>query len=248
MNYNYNLIKISGNLVKKKYSTRERFDCELRNNQIFNERGFRVPEIISRDELANEIVFRFIDGHTGFMLSDEEILLCIKELVKIYKWRPLRRDIEIAKEHYIDGLKKGIIEFINTHNLTLDARRLGECLDTLRSNFDVSLFKDAKPTNWIFDQKGVWLIDFDYVRPSFYLADMAQFLNYQELSDEEAYRYVDMFNDLIEVRHLQAHLLFDMAAINSRIMAIHYNENLNAYYKNKFIEAIENQLRRMQIV
>ena len=248
MNNNHNLVKYANGTLKKIYSSKERFDCELKYIQLFKDHGFYTPKVISKDEGKLEIVFNNIQGHVSLLLANEELTVCIEQLARVYVQWPFEDDTRKISEYYAGNIRLRLQEFSQEHELVLNQERLGGYLRTLRERFDVSLFKDAKPSNWIFDGNGVCLIDFDYVKPSFYLADIAQLLNYQQLSNEEKYGYVDRFMKLIGKEESHVYLLFDLASINSRIMAMRYNVNLNEYYLNKFTQSLKEELGRMKLV
>ena len=93
----------------------------------------------------------------------------------------------------------------------------------------------------------MWLIDFDYVKPSFYIADVMQLLNYQEMTDKSRYEYIAIFHQFINVPMPRRESIL-LAGINSRIMAMRYNKNLDTYRNNTFITSIKDDLREIMTI
>ncbi len=247
MKNNHNDIQVLDGVVIKQYSSNERFSCEVKNNRLFKEKGFRVPEVLRIDSARLEITFEVISGLNSLELSHEEIILCLEELGKIYRcWSNPTTDEEV-RDRYVNIVRQNILDYTNEHNFVTDLAVLDQCLITLSSDFRASLFKDAKPTNWIFDSAGVWLIDFDYVKPSFYIADVMQLLNYQELTDKSRYEYIEIFHQFISVPMPRRESIL-LAGINARIMAMRYNKNLDTYRNDTFIASIKDDLKEIMTI
>ena len=91
------------------------------------------------------------------------------------------------------------------------------------------------------------MIDFDYVRPSYYLADVMQLLNYQNLNLRSEYIYVKRFHELIKLSPPKVSVAA-LVGVNSKIMSMRYNKNLNTSYRDSFDVSIKNTLEEMGIV
>ena len=102
----------------------------------------------------------------------------------------------------------------------------------------ISLFKDAKPSNWIFQKDKIYAIDFDYVKKSFFLADLAQLLSYISLRKKISYIFfVNYYLKQIFPKmkdYDKFYIPFKLALVNSNIASELHRENLGAYVKRGF--------------
>lgn len=247
MHSNYNRIRRIDNLIIKTFESQERFDSEIKYNGIFKNLGFRVPEIIGFNTKELEIVTRFICGANKITLSNRDIDRCLEELAKIYTIWSSRIEGGEIKKKYLSSLKQNVSLYTNSNGLVINQRALDDEIDRISSCFKPSLFKDAKPTNWIFNKDGVWVIDFDYVRPSCYLADVMQLLNYQNLNPHSEYTYVERFHELIKLSPPKASVVA-LIGVNSKIMSMRYNKNLNISYRDSFSVSIKNVLEEVSVI
>lgn len=247
MHSNYNRIRRIDNLIIKTFESQERFDSEIKYNGVFKNLGFRVPEIISSNTKELEVVTKFICGASKTTLSSKDIDRCLKELAKIYTIWSSRIEGNEIKKKYLSSLKQNISLYADSKGLVVNQIVLDDEIDRVSNYFRPSLFKDAKPANWIFNKDGVWMIDFDYVRPSYYLADVMQLLNYQNLNFHSEYIYVKRFHELIKLSPPKVSVAA-LVGVNSKIMSMRYNKNLNTSYRDSFAVSIKNTLEEMGIV
>lgn len=247
MHGNHNRIRRIDDLIIKTFESQDRFASEIKYTSVFKSLGFRVPEIISSNTKDLEIVTRFIHGANKITLSNKDIYRCLKELAKIYTIWSSRIESHAIKNKYLSSLKQNILLYANSNGLVINQRVLDNEIDRVSDCFRPSLFKDAKPANWIFNKDGVWMIDFDYVRPSYYLADVMQLLNYQNLNLHSEYIYVKRFHELIKLSPPKVSVAA-LVGVNSKIMSMRYNKNLNTSYRDSFAVSIKNTLEEMGIV
>ncbi|MBN1263008.1 MAG: phosphotransferase [Candidatus Pacebacteria bacterium] len=234
----------------KKYISLKRFETELKYIPIFKKAGFNVPKIEHIEKTKRQIIFEKIQGEKTEHLEKEKLVLCIGELAKIFKAFSDRQSQEAARK-YPEKVFKNIILYAKNNSLVIEKELLKKLIDKLKKNFKSSVFKDAKPTNWIFQKKKVYLIDFDYVVPSFFLADLAQLLTYQRRWHSlDIKKYLNIF--LVETissaktkNYLQS---FTLAMINSNIMSQRYNPNLGKDTIKIFTEQNNELLRQLKIL
>jgi thiamine kinase-like enzyme len=98
------------------------------------------------------------------------------------------------------------------------------------------MFKDSKPTNWIFTDKDLYLIDFDYVVPSSSLANISQLTNYCDLRMDERKEILKRYYEF-EERDIPICSYWDLyilTCVNSRIAAMNHNSHLDDNLISKF--------------
>ena len=232
MHSNHNRIRRIDNLIIKTFESQERFDSEIKYNGIFKNLGFRVPEIIGFNTKELEIVTRFICGANKITLSNRDIDRCLEELAKIYTIWSSRIEGGEIKKKYLSSLKQNVSLYTNSNGLVINQRALDDEIARISS---------------CFKQDGVWVIDFDYVRPSCYLADVMQLLNYQNLNPHSEYTYVERFHELIKLSPPKASVVA-LIGVNSKIMSMRYNKNLNISYRDSFSVSIKNVLEEVSVI
>ncbi|MFC1790223.1 phosphotransferase [Patescibacteria group bacterium] len=234
----------------KKYISLERFEAELKYIPIFEKAGFNVPKIELVEKKKRQIIFEKIQGEKFEYFEKEKLALCIAELAKIFKAFSNKQSQVTAKK-YPEKVFKNIILYAKNNSLIIKKEVLKKLIDELKKYFKTSIFKDAKPTNWIFQKNKVYLIDFDYVVPSFFLADLAQLVTYQRRWHSlDIKKYLNMLliktiPSALVKNYLQP---FTLAMINSNIMSQRYNPNLSKDTIKIFIKQNNELLKQLNIL
>lgn len=239
----------SKHCLLKKYVSLERLETELKYVPIFEKAGFNVPKIEHVEKKKQQIIFEKIQGEKTEYLEEEKLVLCIAELAKIFKAFNKRRDHKITKK-YSEKVYKNIVLYVKNKDF-INKKLLIKLIDELRNNFKSSIFKDAKPTNWIFQKKKVYLIDFDYVVPSFFIADLAQLLTYQRRWHSlDIKKYLNMFlvKTIPSTKVEQYFKSFILAMVHSNIMSQRYNPNLSRETFKNFDKQNNKLLKQLKII
>ena len=223
---NNNLVTISEGAVKKKYQSLDRYESEIYWQQWFFNNGFRVPRILHSNPARLTNTIERIRGASNEPLTTDNLIKIIDKLKSIQNLSEenlLKDTGGVVTEEYSKNLKKHITLHCEDAHLSLSHDVLNEHLTTLRRHFRCSLFKDAKPSNWIIAADDIYMIDFDYVKPSFFLADLAQLLNYSahvSVIDQE--RLLNRFIGTSTTKPETVRILFKLARVNACLMAIRY--------------------------
>lgn len=178
--------------VLKTYLDQNRFECELQHHAWFKDRGFLCPALLDFSRSKMTITFEYVEGTHPKASKPQDIAQCIEVISKIQTFGPLlcKNRLE-QREAYLASLAKSL----QTNSLLVPHESY--LLSTLRDSFQIGIFKDAKPENWILTPKSkVCLLDFDDVRPSFFLSDLAQFLGYFILENKRIDEFLCLQNFL----------------------------------------------------
>lgn len=255
MQGNHNLVKQMNYqgipAIAKHYTDLERFECELTYIQQFSARGFLTPVVLTANSDQLVIIFKKITGKCQGYLSSNELTLCINQLAAIQQ----RFIISDKKGVAITYCRK-VADNISTHNrkqnILIDWQRFTDILLNLEQHFICGLFKDAKPTNWIFQNGRVYLLDFDYIRESFFLADLAQLVSYQMINQSiNLHQVLDYFSSKLGItnsRSANYYHLFLLAIINSNIASQVHNDSLSVKTTDQFQLQIKHFLLELDLL
>lgn len=245
-----NSVHIFPDRIEKRYQSLERYESEGRNIALFEGEGFRVPKILSSDRGAMTRTISRVEGTISDVLSLKEIYSCLDVLKHIYVTFHDRFNKSEVGLHYIASLQTGVREFVETRgHYTLSEDNFGRAIDLMARHFRVTLFKDAKSSNWVFTNKGLFLIDFDYVRPSFFLSDLAQLLNYSgHIDADEVRKILAYFVDNIDVEQDVTETLLKLSRVNSYIMALKYGPQTTQERREEFERSIIHTLKQLGVI
>lgn len=247
--HNRNSIRRYNTFIGKQYAAEDRYEAEAANIRLFREAGFLVPTIIKsdRNHLTHEI--GLCRGDVSHSISYENIIRCANVLRRIYVIFSNCYDNRAVAEKYVAGLESAIQLFAKESELVIDEVILKKSLEILLDNFRTTLFKDAKPTNWVVTSESITMLDFDYVRPSFYLADLTQLLNYSpHLTEVQKNTIVDYYTANDAISEDTVRLLFLLSSINSYLMANKYGPDKDVTLRANFDESIIKYLVELEIV
>lgn len=226
--------------MKKRYKNSERYFCELKYLEIFRKKNIPVPKIYQYDDKRKIITIEKIDGKISDILNKKEIKLCIDALCRIVFVFGLEKNNKREISKYISKVKSNILLWCKENNYPLNIEKLNNLLRELEKCCYISIFKDAKPSNWVFQKNKVYAIDFDYVKKSFFLADLAQLLSYISLQRKiNMWKYVKYFLQRVlpSQKYDRFYVPFMLAVVNSNIASSIYNRNLS----KKTIAGFNNQ-------
>ncbi len=252
-----NLVEIVENngltTVLKTYDDINRYSCEVKYLYLFKENGFNVPKLLASDSKKMTNTIEFISGQGTNNLNKEQVTRCVTELVSIYNTFKLEKSVtdHTNKKDYVQITKECITDFCQRFKIEIDFKTFDSAVKLLNDKFIGSIFKDAKPENFILTEEKVYLIDFDYVVPSFYLADLAKLLNgINSLTFDEKYELALMFNTKVKTRISNKSLktLLILALIVSSQSAIKFNKNLSQETQNILNENTLEYLKLLNIV
>ncbi len=239
-------------LIKKSYKNSERYFCELKHLEIFRKKNIPVPKIYQYDDKRKIITIEKIDGKISDILNKKEIELCIDALCRIVFVLGLERNNKREISKYISKVKSNILLWCEENNYPLNIEKLNNLLRELEKCCYISIFKDAKPFNWVFQKNKVYAIDFDYVKKSFFLADLAQLLSYVSLKRKiNMWEYVKYFLQRVlpSQKYDGFYVPFMLAVVNSNIASSVHNSNLSkktiAGFNNQNIKILK-ELRLIQ--
>jgi len=149
--------------------------------------------------------------------------------------------LKFRNPHLADAIIDAFMDFCELLSVnSLNIEKLNNLLRELEKCCYISIFKDAKPSNWVFQKNKVYAIDFDYVKKSFFLADLAQLLSYVSLKRKiNMWEYVKYFLQRVlpSQKYDGFYNLFMLAVINSNIASSVHNSNLS----KKTIAGFNNQ-------
>lgn len=155
----------------KAFKSQDRFDSEWHYHAVFEDLGFNTVHRIYVDSKAKKIGYEYINGSTPEITDAETI---INWLVAIYKKR--RRIIPFIDDKALKGRFMEIVES-SLGQLNSNPKSIQHVLNILEKRYKCSVFKDSKASNWIkTDNHVIFILDFDYVIPSFFLQDLAQYV------------------------------------------------------------------------
>lgn len=219
----------------KKFDIQERYDCELKYASYFRSQGFRVPAVLESDPGNLTITFEFVDGHVVKGMDASQRSACIKVLARIFNLNNCQ-DKKKPRDDYIRSFIECVGSLASEQARPVDQDAFSFCVEQLRAYFHSSLFKDAKISNWIFTRDEVVMVDFDYVKESFFLADLAQLQNYQ--SPKQDWRlalneYLGLISLPRQIPEGIARNLYLMAAVNSALAAQRRNPLMVKSLKRK---------------
>jgi len=234
--------------IQKKYSNIDRFNCEVKYLKIFKRKRFLVPNIYETDEKNSTITLDFIEGNIYEKLDSRKARNCIDILVKIISVFGLEKNNDIEINKYIKKVKENILRFCAQNNLRYGEYELENNLEKLMSLCFISLFKDAKPSNWIFQKNKIYMIDFDYVKKSFFMADLAQLLSYTNLKYTTCINYFlkKLFSS--NSRFDKFYNPFLIAVVNSNIASALHNKKLSSDTKKCFNKTNKDILKQLNII
>jgi hypothetical protein len=251
--HNKNKVLISDRHVIKTYEDPVRLECELTNIALFKDLGFLIPKVISYDKAEQTITLERVLGENYDNLPTDKLQVVITLLSEIYNKLGKTTDYEPTKVKYTKTVSENISTFCLQNNLSLNIPALNTLLMKLESDFVSSVFKDAKPANWVFQGDCVFMLDFDYVVPSYLTADLAQMLGYQiGLSFDSMLKYLNSF--LRQVSNPNATFtpqtcdLFAAAVINSHVSSLKHNKNLPEDVRNRFTEVNIHLLKYLHLL
>ena len=234
--------------IQKKYDDLDRFNCEMKHLKIFKQRKFLVPSIYETNQKNSIITLDFIEGNVYEKLDGKKVKNCIDILVKIISVFGLEKNNNIEISKYITRVKENILRFCIQNNLRYSEYDLKNNLEKLESLCFISLFKDAKPSNWIFQKNKVYMVDFDYVKKSFFMADLAQLLSYTNLKYTAYIKYFLKKLFPSNSRFDKFYNPFLIAVVNSNIASVLHNKKLSYDIKKDFDKTNKNILKQLSII
>lgn len=244
-------IKNGEKCIIKIYDELPRFLSEYRYTKVIQDAGFLTHTIINRNIDKRQLTFNYIDGIVYNRMPRQELLKSVETLANIY----LRIGVSVGNSNtsskYITNFAEAIRYFTARRHLTIDEIALEKICRTIRENFRSSIFIDAKVQNWVFSKTSgmPYMIDFDYVRDSFVYADLAQLLSSQYL-EHDPYGCLHYFNKISKI-NIDANLarnLLDFAILNSKLMAMKYNNNIDKSRCRAYIQYIKQTLTKYGVL
>ena len=161
-----------------------------------------------------------------------------------------KNDKEIKK--YILKVKSNIAWWCEKNNYKIKNMQLENLLQELKKVCYVSFFQDAKPSNWIFQGDKTYAIDFDYVKKSFFLADLAQLLSHVSLKRKINHAtFIDYFLKKILPKtknYNTFYMPFKLAIINSNIASRMHRENMQIAEEKGFDKQNKIILEKLKII
>lgn len=156
------------NVFTKSFTQITRYENEVVYYEKFRNLGFNIPRRIRKNRKELTVTYDYITNDNSVNIID-----IIKILSNVHAERN-----NILKFKNKKGIK---IKYIKECDKILRYFSLPEELiihinELLDNYFIISIFKDAKSENWICSQNKNYMIDFDYVVPSFFTQDLAQFI------------------------------------------------------------------------
>jgi len=246
---NHKIITINSNTyIQKKYNKLDRFNCEINYLKIFKQKRFLVPNIYETDEKNSIITLDFIKGNVYEKLDSKKVEKCIDILLKIISAFGLEKNDNIEINKYVTKVKENILRFCVQNNLRNSEYDLKNNLERLESLCFISLFKDAKPSNWIFQKNKIYMVDFDYVKKSFFMADLAQLLSYTNLKYAPYVNYFLKELFYSNSRFDEFYNSFLIAVVNSNIASVSHNGKLSSDRKKAFYKTNKYILRQLSII
>lgn len=238
--------------IQKKYDDINRFNCEIKYVKLFKKKGFLVPNIYASDKKGRTVTLGIVEGNIYEKLDNKRLKLCIALLVKIISIFGLEKDNNKERKKYMIKIKENIRGWCIQNNLQYNSKNLNRILNDLESVCFISLFKDAKPTNWIFRKTKVYMIDFDYVKKSFFMADLAQLMSYVDFKRRvDNFSYINLFlNELFPgIKNIEKYYNpFMLAVVNSNIATILHNDSLPNGVKRNFDNSNKRVLKQLNIL
>lgn len=237
----------------KKFSSLNRFESELTFNARFHSEGFLVPKVIKVSKASLEIKMSLIQGEKP---NKKNIIALTDSLISIFK---KRQSIipGLSEKQGLHSFVKDINDLLSKVSLSGHFRELTNYL--IDKYFIASVFKDSKLDNWIVDRKeNITMLDFDYVKESFYLQDLAQLhtsihlsnaggVNSTKLSFEHFVENTLGLNSEHEYSELQT--LYYMCCLLSNSKKERFSENYedffymskkcNEHYLDNFIKGLK---------
>lgn len=238
--------------IQKKYNDIERFACELKYLRYFKNKNILVPDIYGYDKKKKIVAIEKIDGQVKDALSDVEIKRCMDTLFKIITVSGLeKKNIrEISK--YVLKVKFNIEWWCKRNNDSINREQLDFQLLRLKKVCYISLFKDAKPANWIIKKDKIYAIDFDYVKKSFFLSDIAQLLSYVSLKRKiNSWLFVKYYLKKVVLQfenYQEFYIPFLLASINSNVASKIHRKDLPVIVERKFNKQNRLILKELKII
>lgn len=160
----------------KSFRDRYRFLAEVRNYAFFRNAGFLVPRRLEIRSTKLQVVYERISGHPANVRHLDAIIELVSQIHRAaIRSAGLVGEREVALAKYLRDVQLACRCF---------DRDSGSLEHAIGRSFFPTLFRDAKPENWIVSNGGrIFLIDFDYVVTSGPLQDLAQFLTGAWIND-----------------------------------------------------------------
>jgi thiamine kinase-like enzyme len=210
-------------IFTKSFTQDVRYESEVFYYEQFRNIGFNIPERkkISKKKLT--VTYEHITNDSCIKLLD-----VITILSKIYTEQNSILKVKNEKQtksKYIEECDKILRHYSLSENLIVHVNEL------LDEYFFISLFKDAKIENWICNQNKIYMIDFDYVVPSFFIQDLAQLVTTYMLNTGVILSYKEIkailrcFLSNIKRKHFNEHIymfLFMVSCLYSNYKKLSY--------------------------
>lgn len=242
----------SRDYIQKKYNSIERFSCELKYARYFKKKKILVPIVHSYDKKSRVITLEKIDGQVKDVLSNNEIKRCLDILFKIIHACGLEMHNTRETNKYVSKARLNIAWWCRQHNQSVNYKELESRLQKLKKVCYISFFKDAKPANWVFQKDKIYAIDFDYVKKSFFLADIAQLLSYVSLQRKiNSWLFVSYYLKKVvpQVKDYRTfYIPFLLALINSNIASKIHRKDLPLVIERKFNEQNKLILKELKVI
>lgn len=248
---NNNSILMKNDYVEKAYGSKDRYESEAYWLKRFKEKGFKVPVVLrSNSETMIHHIER-LKGSSPEQPSVEQLQVCVDILRTIWLQNDELSDIELQTlaETYVTQLDANITRYCETNGKSLSRDKLHAWMSKLKKNFKLTLFKDAQPSNWIFSDNDAYMIDFDYVRRSFFFSDLTQLMNYcPYLTTLEKNALLDRFLGGSLRPDFPSENLFKLAQINSCLMAIKYGRDKHGQVLSTLLQTLNDNLKDLGII
>ncbi|MEP7166445.1 MAG: hypothetical protein ABI758_00520 [Candidatus Woesebacteria bacterium] len=241
-------------VIIKKYASKDRFQCEAYYLNACSSQGIRTPSILEVNGEQNSIRMKGISGLVKRYLSNGELNVCINQLISFQKLFPLDSTKGNTRGDYINKVRENVLFFSRKTGADVCMPQYEKNLRALESLFFPALFKDAKPENWVFHEDNVSMIDFDYVVPSFILADFAQLIKFQYTDPNiEIYPLLKKFLSGVRNATLLGQLseyeaVLPIVVANSCISAIRLNPNTSETDANYLLRLTSKLLQESKII
>ena len=242
----------SRHYIEKHYEDIERFSCELKYLKCFKNKGVLVPSLYKFDKKRKIIIIEKINGKVGSILNDGQIKLCIDVLFQMVFTLGLEKKNDKEINKYVSKVKSNITWWCKKNGYTIKDMQLKMLLQKLKKVCYMSFFQDAKPSNWIFQRDKIYAIDFDYVKKSFFLADLAQLLSYVSLKRKINHTaFINYYLEKILPKtknYSKFYTPFKLALVNSNIASKMHRENLPLSEEKGFDKQNMIILKKLKII
>lgn len=246
-NLTLKFIREEGGHVLKVFDDHARFLSEVTYSNLFRASGFAVPKQVSIESITRTIAIDYLADDVERKKAAETQQCIVQEIASIAHFmNPLILPSPVLRT-YTETLQKRLWKFKTVQATVMDRDRVSHWCARIEELKAVTLFKDCKEDNFLYHQDSIVLIDFDYVKPTFILADFAQY--YVSLTMRNAANF-EQFLDLtlthlpsVKLSSHDAPPLFALAVVNTCLARLAHNPNLNFSERARLVSFIHTHLR-----